>query len=150
MTPEAILYLLEKEHPQTFQAIQARLKGMLPAYVFTDYGQVPDIIRFYCQAHQISIASLQGTATRTQEMDRRKELLCLLVLCYQPEKLYGLSKAKTRGLIGHMATLLHCNRPSLSRSLPEVMFYFAKQKSFREPILALHRALLEQYTTQAG
>ncbi|MDO6389018.1 hypothetical protein Q4E40_02680 [Pontibacter sp. BT731] len=146
MTPELKLYILEKEHPQVARAITTRLRELLPAKVFTDTGEVRNLLNTFCQVRGVPMEMLKGQGPKMQVSRCRREFGAVMLLCYQPEKLYGYTqKCVQHGLPQAIAKELNCSYGTAKVLLREVVVHYKVYQDFRNTVLNAHKTMLEPY-----
>jgi len=141
--PELTLHILHKEHPQIAKAISDRLDSLLPSYVFTDMEQVPELLESFCRIRGVDVQLMKGEGPRPIVARHRREFMAVLLLCYQPEKMYGLTSGiiKSR-LVLHISRVLGCSAKNIMKEVP---FHFKVYQDFRNAVLSVHDKLLELY-----
>ncbi|PSR54130.1 hypothetical protein AHMF7605_11670 [Adhaeribacter arboris] len=143
--PDLVVSYLRTKYPEVNKKITEELATILPKQTLTDFSLIPQLLHVYCQIRQINPEQLHvyGYKVDLKLVQYRKEFLALLLICFQPEKLYGLiQKPALKGITLQVSQLLGCNRTTLKNYVGEIIVRFRHYEAFKTDLLALHAQIL--------
>lgn len=142
-SPEVIINSLTRYYPDVLSDLEKRLNDLLPAPE-RDLNKLPEIIKQYCSIREIQQESITGRSIEQAFVAYRKELLAVIIMFYQPEKIHGISKRTThKGLISRTSDILECSGNNLSNFVNEIVVHFKTYESFYFSVTDTYKKIKE-------
>ena len=143
-----MLLMLRREYPEIHQQIADRINKTLPKNKLADFNMIRRILEKF--QYEKGIGHMRWNNDMKQkdrEKTRFREMaIALILMFYDPEKLYNLSNSQTKqGLVKTISKEMNCGRSTISQSVYNAVAAFKNYREFKEEIIRLYDVIKNKY-----
>lgn len=138
---KSIVQVLKREYPEILEKINsdvACVVDFLPKERLCNLSELPKIIESFKAHRGINVVSFKNEVGQKKVTESREMLMAIVMLFYNPERLFNLIKRESLGLTGALSDLTGTHRALLSIALVNATVNMKAYEDFRLEVYRIY------------
>lgn len=144
LSNKTIVQVLRKEYPDVIDKITSEYVADLPDNKLTDFSLILQIIESFKKIRGIHVKSFKNEIGQKKITDERILLLAVILLFFNPERLYGIKRHDHLKISNAVSKLTDTSQVVLTKSLNDAVLSIKAYKDFKKEVYRLYELIKQE------